>query len=107
MGFEHDVYVAASLIHLHSRFGAVDVAHKGKSCTLVTRDGFRTAAINRLAVVAFLITFNLPIGITIAILWMLDGDSRGYSCSNLRSREEFVDDGSSDISNDPWSFLFY
>ncbi|KAH1197295.1 Pentatricopeptide repeat-containing protein [Glycine max] len=28
MGFEHDVYVAASLIHLYSRFGAVEVAHK-------------------------------------------------------------------------------
>ncbi|XP_017437066.1 pentatricopeptide repeat-containing protein At4g33990 isoform X2 [Vigna angularis] len=28
MGFEHDVYVAASLIHLYSRFSAVDVAHK-------------------------------------------------------------------------------
>ncbi|RDY04994.1 Pentatricopeptide repeat-containing protein, partial [Mucuna pruriens] len=28
MGFEHDVYVAASLIHLYSRFGAVFVAHK-------------------------------------------------------------------------------
>nr|KYP36920.1 Pentatricopeptide repeat-containing protein At4g33990 family [Cajanus cajan] len=28
MGFEHDVYVAASLINLYSRFGAVAVAHK-------------------------------------------------------------------------------
>lgn len=28
MGFEHDVFVAASLIHLYSRFGALDVAHK-------------------------------------------------------------------------------
>ncbi|CAJ1964456.1 unnamed protein product [Sphenostylis stenocarpa] len=28
MGFEHDVYVAASLIHMYSRFGSVDVAHR-------------------------------------------------------------------------------
>ncbi|KAL2344144.1 hypothetical protein Fmac_005429 [Flemingia macrophylla] len=28
MGFEHDVYVAASLIHLYSRFGVVGAAHK-------------------------------------------------------------------------------
>ncbi|XP_061364402.1 pentatricopeptide repeat-containing protein At4g33990 [Gastrolobium bilobum] len=28
MGFEHDVFVAASLIHLYSRFGALDVAYK-------------------------------------------------------------------------------
>jgi len=28
MGFEHDVYVAASLINLYSRFSVVDVAHK-------------------------------------------------------------------------------
>ncbi|KAJ1407941.1 Tetratricopeptide-like helical domain superfamily [Sesbania bispinosa] len=28
MGFEHDVFVASSLIHLYSRFGALDVAHK-------------------------------------------------------------------------------
>ncbi|XP_027361868.1 pentatricopeptide repeat-containing protein At4g33990 [Abrus precatorius] len=28
MGFEHDVYVAASLIHLYSRFGALDDAYK-------------------------------------------------------------------------------